>query len=1184
MKIARRITFRKEWLINISLLLLLVSIEAAEAFCPQCKQEVCTCLQASQPVEMAPIEKSDEGQVEDERLIMQLVELIQSLGPYRVNEANSIGELQIPEASAPYNQGILATPLLISSHEDKIFVKAQLDKTYKIMKKMSYKTPKAIHFSLWVALHILPLDSWVLTFMLDLPEEDKEILDWIPKFINPFKLIPEHHHLYTFLELLDVEIRHYMSTLSPVFRNYDLECLYSVHQKRSLFLTHKLVSKFGIIRLHFLGEDIKNAINEFEEIVRIGHIQVAVPAFKYIGQMSQEIKNKPFNYDKNGKITIFKQEYSASFIRMLDAAATSGVEEAGILYDEFSIESGLNMLSPIFEKVHRYRIKLGKIVETHERNKQNHMDYLKAIHTQVSDKTKKHSPNKVNKLTPPKIIMINDENIESDLITVEESIKELSKSTPSKSIQKKIKDQLHKLFSYDISPANLSILTRRLLNTLGKSRINGTCTPDATKENLASGPAPITICSPFIVFDNHDYFEIISTLVQLNRKSLLQQHNHEVLWNYANLALLLTPLTWENIHPILFRKRNGNSIPKEGTLMLTSGTLKYGVALTKVILATLYTTVKSEIEVNQLFEPAREKSFDYPEVNEIIRVLEAVAQVSRNLQSKPQQSTIRALTPLVHIAEAGFTQAGLLINEIMTNMKLAVPPWQMKLWNRNQELPGIPAESVSPEPLAETFRELGLNDDHFIDPSKDYLTLIDMYNPLPAEKKKKKRKQIQNQDEQAKQEEIKAILEKRKREAIIHFKRIIKKDKDGEEVTDANRVRLRKIIPWIPLPESDDDRDNLFIGNALISEQPNDNQANQKLIGLYLVNYTNPGNLLKAAILLTQQLEEKRDTKWLNIAAKGNLEYNTGLFLVAPYLEEPCQKSVLSIIPDEDLTGIIHNSIVLLSSWLNNEPHLHKNKLRKSFIYLLNKIGDETFQVDVFLDNIKQKNNTDIIAQWLAKTEALILDKKIVRKNKARIRQFKEKIDKDIKLKKNQQQTKARAELKTVTVKKIETEIAPAPELKEKSSHITCAANDVTPPTHLLPSEDKHQENSKRSNRIKVKHDMSKLLSDNTENSNTAENLATICSICLEKFQTEMSKIKDENGIYIDKRPASLPCLHSYCRYCLKILKKGKEINCPVCRATHFVEDDDINNFPLNYGFIGALRMITTLEASLRLK
>ena len=1177
MKIAKGITFRKEWLINISLLLLLVNIEAAGALCPQCKQEVCTCLKASQPVEMAPFEKSDERRIEDARLVVQLVELVHSLGPYRVNEANSNGELQIPGAPAPYHQGILATPLLISSHEDKIFVKAQYDELNKIVQKMSHETPIAIRFSLWVALHILPLDSW-LSSMLDLPKEDKKILDidWVPRFIHAFELIPEHEHLRTHLDLLDAEIRHYMSTPSQVSSNYDydLECIYSAHKNRALFLTHKLVKKLGVIRLSFLEEDIEHAINEFEEIVRIGHIQVAVPAFKYIGQLSPKTKNKPLNYDQ-GQIIIFTEKYSEPFSRMLNAAAESGVEEAGALYEQLNIKTGLHVLEPLFEEARRKKINLDKIMKVHESGTQDPMDYFMAIHAQILDQFKKNKPN----MTPDKIT--DDAILELDIITIEQSIKDSLKQKPTTSEQIKIKDQLNKLFFYDISPANLSILTRRLLNTLGNSRINSKCPPDATKENLATGPAPITICSPFIVYDNHDYFEIIPTLVQLNRKCLLKQHNHAVLWNYANLALLLAPLTWENIRLILFHKRNPHPKLKVSTILLTSSALKCGVALTKIIFAILSTMEKSEIEVSQLFEPARQESYNYPEVTEIIRVIEAVTQVYRNLQNEPKQLTIRALTPLVNIAETGFTQAGPLINEIMTDMGLTVPPKKMEWWNRTKTLAGIPSEEpVLPEPLAETFRKLGLDDDHTVDPSEDYLKLIDMYNPSSAEKKKKKRKKIQKSDEQVKQEKIKTILEDRKGEAVTHFKRIIQKDKSGEKVTDANRARLRKIMPWIPLPKSDEDHDNLFIGNVLTSEQPDVDQDNQKLIGLYLVNYTNPENLLKAANLLTQQLEKKRDTEWLNIAANGNLEYNTGLLLVAPFLEKTCQASVLAIIPDDELVEVIHNSILLLSFWLIKDPHIHQNKLRKSFIYLLNKIGDEMFQFDVFFDRIKQKETTDIIAKWLATTEVLISDKKIVRKSKARINQFKEKLDKDIKLKKKQQQIETRAE----PVKKLETELEPAPEPKEKSSHITRSVTNVTPSTHLPPSEDKRQENLKRSHRIKVKHDMSTSISENTTNLNTTDEPSIVCAICLEEFQTDKSKIKDESGVYIDRRPASLSCIHSFCRHCLKILKKDARIDCPECRKTYCVKDNDINTIPLNYMLIDSLKVINKLKADLKLK
>ena len=79
------------------------------------------------------------------------------------------------------------------------------------------------------------------------------------------------------------------------------------------------------------------------------------------------------------------------------------------------------------------------------------------------------------------------------------------------------------------------------------------------------------------------------------------------------------------------------------------------------------------------------------------------------------------------------------------------------------------------------------------------------------------------------------------------------------------------------------------------------------------------------------------------------------------------------------------------------------------------------------------------------------------------------------------------------------------------------------------------------------------------------------CGVCWEIFEKEGTKC-----------PKLLPCIHTFCFSCLKILETNGEIQCPYCRTLHQIPSEHIENLPTNHGILKNKRYkkIYTLPSS----
>ena len=74
------------------------------------------------------------------------------------------------------------------------------------------------------------------------------------------------------------------------------------------------------------------------------------------------------------------------------------------------------------------------------------------------------------------------------------------------------------------------------------------------------------------------------------------------------------------------------------------------------------------------------------------------------------------------------------------------------------------------------------------------------------------------------------------------------------------------------------------------------------------------------------------------------------------------------------------------------------------------------------------------------------------------------------------------------------------------------------------------------------------------------------CSICLE--------------IYCS--PKALPCLHSFCKQCVKQIVDNvkRVVKCPECREVHSLPSSGIEGFPNNYSLLGILELRSQIEGN----
>ena len=74
------------------------------------------------------------------------------------------------------------------------------------------------------------------------------------------------------------------------------------------------------------------------------------------------------------------------------------------------------------------------------------------------------------------------------------------------------------------------------------------------------------------------------------------------------------------------------------------------------------------------------------------------------------------------------------------------------------------------------------------------------------------------------------------------------------------------------------------------------------------------------------------------------------------------------------------------------------------------------------------------------------------------------------------------------------------------------------------------------------------------------------CAICLERYCN----------------PKSLPCMHSFCKECIKLLVDNVklELKCPECREIHNLPPSGIEGFRNNYSLLGMLDLRSEMSGN----
>ncbi len=1096
-----QISVKRDFLSGVTLLFFSVYSISAQAFCPHCQQEPCRCHQAPHQVDIHKISEPDGGnedlnQDKDQENVDRISDIVRSLGPYKANMAESVGTLSVPGINYSYREGIQVTPLLTSNHSDKHLIEKMLALIKEAFLQLNPNMVKTQRYGLWLALHLMPIDD-IFSLLMYLKYPDDGLSEWIHSFESPFELIAEQKEMAHFLKLIDEEIRLFMA---PVEKNLnslqEALTVFPLNKSTALSLTYGFVNKLVILRSLVQSNNISHCAMVFDSIVRFGHSQVAVQAVRFIGEM--EDGNNLFRITEHGDVIIIDSEQIITYIRMLFTAQMSGNEEASKLYLKFikALENeNENLLLEVtkanlltVKKLRQNVSSCNQLTKpTEEKISIANINMLQvAVKGSVIEIIEAYQAN------PDEMQKLDSDFLELTLQKIEKSVQNSMGAAQKWDDLDKTKKELLDLLSVNLTAESLIAITSRLLNLLGKVRANDACLP-AVKTVYNSGQE--NTCTPFFVFENPDHLGVVPALLQKHRIFIEAQSDPRILWSYANLVLLLTPPSWEYLQYILLGIQAIDpmvNVNNGALLKFLPEALDYGQGLTVALTAMLQSVIRKDIPISAFFETTSMVSLRKGRNVHAMNFMEALAKFSRNLSDQRQQSSIRSLTPLVEYAESGFVPVTDLILEIIAKRHLKHSGNTQGLWNRIEKLTSNScAESIADEQSGET---LGLEDKPAADRLISYLALIDEWNP---NYKKKQRKGSEKKN-------LYIVLYQRKAEAIEHFVHIIQQDKKGKEISQTDRERLAKLLNIIP--ESEVDPDDLLISQFLVFGRLTNSEDVHKLIRLYLVDNISPGNISKVTRLLLSELEKQKETGWLTMAANENIDYRTGLLLVAPSLQKPFQSSVLAIVEGNQFIATVHNAIVRLNDWYSNDAHLPTDQFRKAIIYLFQKIGVADIQARLLAGYIKPGRTGGIIVKWLDRFQELIGDSQIPRKAKYRITTFQK-------------------------------------SLESHSAQITISLN-----SPLAEAIEK-----KPSSRGKKKKQIKPLSTSGQDQSPASikgdnKNIHVECPVCFCEFSCSDN----------DLNPRPLACGHSFCKPCLKKMENNQQIICPICRKAYHGSADNV--------------------------
>ncbi len=1135
-------------MLAIVVLFFLICCDPVQAFCPKCQQEQCTCDLSSPQDDIQETEESAQEEVttlDDRGWINSFLKELESLGPYKVNE-DAAGAEKYPKNHKPYRDGILVTPLLVSVKDDDLFVREKLKKIKETIDTAPVHMYLVKLVSLWIKLLIFPLDSALLSDLLYLPRPtSKDETFYFYRLKNPFKLVEKQQNMQLMFDLVNEEIKSYMINLTPSRREKDTT---QMLRHNSLTLTLSLVLKLGRLREQRIKNEIKYSGSIFEELVRFGHIQLAVPAFKYVGRISQEGGDNPFSYDVDGDVNIVDVNHIPPYIDMLYAAGSSLVKfdkdlmtcsgplistevyEVNELYKRLVVD-----LNADVENITSLDVNEKKsIIRLTIKDQYSHVDSAapKRSRRYVSEKTAVNTSYLISPLE-----ITGQPELEAAVKEIEKSINLITRPESDWITVYQTKKQAQQLLSFDtiIDAQNLLKLTRRLLNTLGKVRINNrACLLYGDKGSQKQ----TALWSPFLVFEKADHFEIVSTLLKLHRQWLRDRSNPEVLWDYALLALLVSTPQWEDIKYLFINKREVKTRSDFGALLkFMPDEFHSGRDMIVAVDAIFQSVDDRSILVKELFKKINTLDPDIKKISEAIHFLEALAQVFRNFHDGRFGSTIKVLQPLLTSAESGFIPARDLMSDIYKDKQLTSSKKMASLWNRIQKQIAPPSVQSSPSCMTTPPAAMSLESEQDLYHSEAITSLLDQWD--------------QSLPQKGRQKKIYRLLMGKKNDVIEKFLEIIEKDKSGGKVLPKNKERLKKMLQLIG---NDVSQDDLLLSQHLASITFEREEPKHRVIRLYLVIHACPGNLSKAAHLLSLAIRPKQKNEWLIKEAEDDISYSTMLLLLSAYVQEHIKDRILSIIEDKRPAEIIYNTIMTLHEWESKGRHISSDKLKVIAVYLIKKITEPSMRERLLSQYIQPEKSCRTVLKWLNAMQALAAGERGSKNAKKRFEEFKQSVA-DC-LEDENEQLSLRNDL-------FQAGAVTIPALPPYSDTVSSFKATLLSPSNITSKESRHG------------------LKDLHGNLSMINESETSCGVCLIEYQTEPPK----NG-KLDQRPTTLAkCGHTFCMSCmLKIAnQKEKLIECPLCRKimplTEKFEDDCVPSFSM-MKLLGSIRELSRSQSS----